>query len=474
MSISVTGDQNNRQLMLERLTLQGPDLKRYLRFTFPLPAGATRLDITLTYEGEGGGRIYPVLLGPRGFRGFSMARPGRGKRAVSLWLASDGASPGSLPGPLEAGSWTLVLDPMGLSAETTLEVRAEASFTPREALTLPDYPANVVTNPDAGWYRGELHAHTLHSDGNDTTAELVASARQHKLDFLALTDHFTTSGWPELALEVGGEVALLRGMELTSHKGHANLLGIDRWVDVLTDDPARSINDALRDAHAAGGLFSVNHAYSNVLGWQRHDLDWAAVDLLEIYHHLEKQHNVFQLALWDNLLGQGYAVVGVGATDTHNALSGRHRLGQAFTCVYCDELSERSVIAGLKRGRVYATLGPEVNFYAEQQGARLEMFGSASPDETLTLHAEVRHLDRPATLFVIKNGLYFDHVDVTPGETARSFSDTPGAASYYRLELHALPHFVGSPHERYRAWDTFLAATNPIFAGASFYNGRWR
>lgn len=456
-----------------RRALHPPDLASYHRFPFSLSEGATRLDVTLTYESDGGGRIYPVLLGPSGFRGFSMARLGRGKRVVTVWVASDGANPGSLAGPLEAGAWTLVLDPMGLSAPTALEVRVEASFELRVAPPLPPYPEGVVVKPTAGWYRGELHAHTLHSDGQDTTAELVAAAQQYGLDFLALTDYFTTSGWPELAGEVGGSVALIRGLELTSHKGHANLLGIDRWVDVLVDDPARSVNDAVRDVHAAGGLFSVNHAYSNTLGWQRHDLDWAGVDLLEIYHHLENQHNTLQLALWDSLLNQGYAVVGVGATDTHSASGGRHRLGQAFTCVFCDELSERGVVEGLRRGRVYTTLGPGLGFYAEQGGTRCEMWETVALAQTVTLHAEVGNLDRPATLFVLKNGLYCGHVEVKPGGGAHTFSDTSETASYYRLELHALPHPATLAPHRYRAWDTFLAASNPVFAGAGFL-GRWK
>lgn len=239
-------------------------------------------------------------------------------------------------------------------------------------------------------------------------------------------------------------------------------------------DPARSLGDAIRDTHDAGGLFSVNHAYSNTLGWQRHDTDWAAVDLLEIYHHLENQHNTLQLALWDSLLNQGYRIVGIGATDSHNAFSGRHRLGQAFTSVYCDNLSERGVIEGLRRGRMVATLGPEIGFDAEQGGARLEMWETAALGQKVTFYAQTAGLDRPATLFVIKNGLYYSHVDINQGHSSWSFDDTPEAPAYYRLEWHAVPHFLGSPQQRYRAWDTFVAASNPILAGASFQGGRWK
>jgi len=43
----------------------------------------------------------------------------------------------------------------------------------------------------------DLHAHSTASDGDWTPSQLVAFAKQAKLQVLALTDHDTVAGWPE-------------------------------------------------------------------------------------------------------------------------------------------------------------------------------------------------------------------------------------------------------------------------------------
>lgn len=461
----------------ETRTVPDDALELYQRFHFELPEAASRLDLFLHYDRpDDQGRLYPVLEGPDGFRGFSMFRDGKGARTVHLWMASDGASPGSLPGPAPSGRYTLTLDPLAFLRSFTVHVEVKANYHTLPTVTLPTFPEHHVIKAQIGWYRGELHSHTLHSDGVDTTEELVEGARKAGLDFLSLTDHFTSSGWPELAgvLQHTDDIALIRGLELTSHKGHANLQGIKTWVNPLSDAPQRNINDVIHDTHAQGGLFCVNHPYSNVLGWQRHDIDWASVDLLEIYHHLEHQHNILQLALWDQLLNMGYAIVGIAGTDSHNAFKGRHRLGQAFTYVYADTLSEAGIIAGLRRGRVYATLGPEITFRAACGGIEVQMFDSLPLGQEARFDVHTRNLNRPATLYVLKNGFYFDRFDLEPGSSEVTFIDLPQVPTYYRLEWHALPHYLLSPDTRYRSWDTFMTASNPIFAGAIFLEGRWK
>ena len=463
-------------LLEKHISLSLADLQGYLRFPFSVPAGTTRLDIHLRYETpDHHGRMYPLLFSPAGFRGFNMTRTGSEHKNADFWLATDGAAPGSHPGAIEAGSWELLLDPLAFQEGSQLELTILADASPREVISLAAFPEDITVNAEPGWYKGELHSHTHHSDGNDTTAQLAASARHHQLDFLALTDHFSNSGWAELGAEQtrdGNHTAFIRGIELTSHLGHANLLGLTDWVDVLSDDPKRSINDVFDDVHAQGGIVSVNHAYSNTLGWQRHDTDWRKVDVLEIYHHLEFQYNILQLALWDQLLNRGFAIIGVSATDSHNAWRGRHRLGQNATVVYADNLSERGIINGLRRGRVYASLGASLNFYAERDGARVEMFESL-PLGKHDFHLKLENVDRPAVVFVLKNGLYHSHIDVSPGQSQLTWQDTFTTPGYMRIELHALPLQSVNPSRRFRTWDSFLAASNPIFAGATFQDGRW-
>ena len=70
-----------------------------------------------------------------------------------------------------------------------------------------------------GWYRGDLHAHTLHSDGEWGTSSLVADARSRGLDFVTLSDHNTISGLAELDAAAGDDLLTIPGMELTTFWG---------------------------------------------------------------------------------------------------------------------------------------------------------------------------------------------------------------------------------------------------------------
>lgn len=64
--------------------------------------------------------------------------------------------------------------------------------------------------------RIDLHSHTSWSDGTTSVEELFAQARTAGLDVLALTDHDTVAGWPELPQAVAAsEVAAVPGIEVS-------------------------------------------------------------------------------------------------------------------------------------------------------------------------------------------------------------------------------------------------------------------
>src|SRR5260221_11031337 len=76
------------------------------------------------------------------------------------------------------------------------------------------------------WFAGDLHAHTVHSDGALTVSELAVLAARTGLDFLAITDHNTVSHHPFLeAASRHSGVALIPGQEVTTELGHANEWG---------------------------------------------------------------------------------------------------------------------------------------------------------------------------------------------------------------------------------------------------------
>jgi predicted metal-dependent phosphoesterase TrpH len=63
----------------------------------------------------------------------------------------------------------------------------------------------------------DLHTHSTASDGTDSPARLVEVAALAGITTLAITDHDTTSGWPEAAEAAGRyQVGLVRGAEVSA------------------------------------------------------------------------------------------------------------------------------------------------------------------------------------------------------------------------------------------------------------------
>ncbi len=86
----------------------------------------------------------------------------------------------------------------------------------------------------------DLHTHSVYSDGTNTPAELVAMAEQRGLAALALTDHDTVSGIPELfASGENSPVEVVAGIELSAEceRGTMHILGylIDPACTILRE-----------------------------------------------------------------------------------------------------------------------------------------------------------------------------------------------------------------------------------------------
>ena len=233
-----------------------------------VPAGACALRVELEYE-----RSSAVMdlgcFGPAGFRGWS------GGARRTFVITTGAATPGYLSGELEAGTWQVVIGlhrvPPG-GAEYTLT--AETSGTPGELEPDPapesmpplsdrPGPRLLPALPGRRWLAGDLHTHTVHSDGAMTVSELARFAAGRGLDFLAVTDHNTISHHADLAPAAAAHgIALIPGQEVTTEAGHANALGNLNWIDF------RKPADAWLEAtEQAGGLLSVNHPIGGQVSW---------------------------------------------------------------------------------------------------------------------------------------------------------------------------------------------------------------
>ena len=119
------------------------------------------------------------------------------------------------------------------------------------------------------------------------------------------------------------------------------------------------------------------------------------------------------------------------------------------------------IVAGLRSGRVYASLGPQLEFMAVGPGgAETPMGGTAARDD-LRLRVALDGVRYPAQLILLKNGWFHAAVAVEPGAPAQfEFADRPTAPGYYRLELYAVPPGETRPR---RETTALLLLSNPIY-----------
>ncbi|MCH8995163.1 MAG: PHP domain-containing protein, partial [Chloroflexi bacterium] len=242
---------------------------RYL--PFDVPAGARRLEVSYHFERSEVERADVVDLGvfdargadflAGGFRGWS------GSARSGFFITPQEATPGYIRGPIQPGQWQLLLgcplrriEQARYWVELNLDIDPEAGDEEEpQAAEVPTKPRRSGSAPSEGrWYRGDFHSHTVHSDGYNTIDEYAVEAQRVGLDFLAITDHNTSSHFEEIANRPRNDLLLIPGEEVTTAWGHANVWGVGCWVDFrCADDEA--MQRVLEFVHERGGLFSPNH-----------------------------------------------------------------------------------------------------------------------------------------------------------------------------------------------------------------------
>ena len=310
--------------------------------------GTAALRVSLEYE-RAGAVLDLGCIGPAGFRGWS------GGARESFVIGASRATPGYLPGELEPGVWQVMLGLHMIPAEgVPFRVTAEPVTGPDGVVSgAPPAPSSRPARrrlpAEAGrrWLAGDLHSHTVHSDGALTVPELACLAVSRGLDFLAITDHNTVSHHPELpGASARYGITLLPGQEVTTAGGHAGVLGDTGWIDFR-----RSPDDWLDAAEASGGLMSVNHPVGGPVSWL-HAMR-RRPPLAEVWHWSWLDPSWTHTLAWWHAWDPG--AIPVGGSDWHRE-GADAPLGTPTTWVEAecdgDRAEPRAILDALRAGRV--------------------------------------------------------------------------------------------------------------------------
>ena len=120
--------------------------------------------------------------------------------------------------------------------------------------------------------RIDLHGHSTCSDGTTSVPDLFAQAQAVGLDVLALTDHDTVEGWPQLPGAVAATgVAAVPGIEVSSEHGHRSV-----HLLALLVDPSEGTALAAEMAEARFSRIERARRMVELIG-RDHPLTWDGV-----------------------------------------------------------------------------------------------------------------------------------------------------------------------------------------------------
>lgn len=375
---TVRAQGNDPDLVLHG-KLTGQDNQTYRTEAFTVPAGTSRITVQFEYSGRDEKTTIDLgLLGPEGFRGQEGFRGWSGGSKALFTVSTTDATPGYLPGMIREGSWKLLLGIPNIRKDS------KAEYTARIWFGQPNDPAwqPAVLNPpirkEAGWYRGDLHMHTAHSDGNcQTQAGLRApcplfltaqAAAERGLDFIAITEHNTVvhaNAMRELQ-PYFDNMLLIPGREVTTFSGHANLFGTTAPVDFRVGSAeVPDWNTLLRNVAPLQGVISINHPIRPSgeicmgCGWTpKPAADMSLVQAIEVVNGDDAGTPYSGIPFWEAQLNRGYRLTAIGGSDNHDAFQKARKLGgdpagTPTTVVHADELSMQAIVAGIRAGHVF-------------------------------------------------------------------------------------------------------------------------
>ncbi len=424
----------------QTLFLDKSEEGRYLTVPFDVPENVETITVSYDYPSESS----CVDLGLLGIDNRFIGASGSDRRSISVseYRSSDGYARVKP----ESGRWAIIAGAYHVADEgVTVEYEIEFIY---KSLRL---------------YKGDLHMHTVASDGALTVEEVASSAMQQGLDFIFITDHNNVAHNSSLPAygPIADRLSVFPGSEWTHYKGHAGLLGVqnpyDRPFFAGTPEEAAAI---LKTAHEKSALVVINHPFDGDCGWQW-GFDGMYFDCIEAVNAFPTGSDLHCLTWWHHSLCEGKRIPIVAGSDFHRP-GVFMKIGTPTSCVYAMSRGLSDILCALKAGHSYLTLDVEAPVLemscATTPGQNPATIGDTvylkSNDSTApVLDIKVKDIKKGDNLKVItKNGVVYEK---TSEQREDIIWDTPvnTDAMFYRVEvtriyaqgMPALPVLISNP-----------------------------
>lgn len=439
------------------------DSKTHKPYTFDVPEGTTNIHIEFEFEPfYATGRIHRnqinlTLDDPDGIRGVwnIVKEEGMDVNGVK-------STHGLGSWPIQPGTWTVNVAAHRVLPPDTVDYKVTVTLSddPVEVEAVHYEDEQKVASDEAGWYKGDLHAHTIHSDGRWDIPEFTQYMRDLGLDFVTLSDHNTVTGLPQHRSQTEDGFLAMGGMELSTFDGHMLALGSSYWYEWrLNITPGMDVNKIMQQVIDQGDMLIIAHPMSpdepfcSGCHWQFEDARPGVALGVEVWNgfwHVFNEEGLQQFYVWLNL---GHKLVCTSGTDIHGPAAPNPARRAGFNVVYAEQLSEKGILEAVRKGHSYISAGPELLLEAKTASGEIYMMGDVLPDEQVEITARWNNAHAGDTLRFNMDGKVYETREA--GETgSATWTLEAGQAKWCNLELRD-------------GENTPWAITNPIFLGRS-------
>jgi len=273
---------------------------------------------------------------------------------------------------LGLGAWDLkrIADArIGLCAAAVLTGVFFQAASPKSSAFAKATADRQAVSPQGSWFKGNLHTHTLNSDGDSTPDDVVRWYREHDYNFVTLTDHnYLTSVDGLNALHGADEKFLvMKGEEVTDRFDakpvHVNGFAPNAFIKPPGGSSVLDMTQRMIDAiRGAGAVPSVNHPN---YGWAISAADLLQLQRTKLFEVFNGHPLVNNMGgggvpgleeVWDRMLSSGRMLYGIAVDDAHYFKrpedKAAPRPGQGWVYVRSPRLESRALVEALERGEI--------------------------------------------------------------------------------------------------------------------------